>query len=440
MVKTVAMTALLSLGLLMQSPSAHAKDRLPDRWFEVEVILFTRTIAEDSIRETFEQKVKPIRYRRQRDLLSKFHYPDTRNLQRILGNCSVEQMLQPEPFQLEDWPTLPEEQPAIVQQELYETDLYSSDDPYQSVVEPELTAQLQPLEPFTLTMPEEAVVLPFDDPFGINHCEKDPFAIPRFWYETPEQAKVDYGMYPRVIIAGEKTYNNYVHLMSPANFKLREIYRTLRRQPDIRPILHTAWREPAGAEKYSRATRLYAGYDYTDKYDFQGQPIVEDALTPEPEPQGESSPSTNGHEVSVVDNIERLLAEVDKGAKINYRTQRIETVTAEQDDGPQPNEVREIDGLFRIYIDPFNYLHIVAEFNVRREVNAPLAGNDTMTVDLNAIAPEPVASSDAALQMDGDKVLKNYYFNQTRRVITRQLHYFDHPYMGLIVQIRRHGW
>ena len=32
--------------------------------------------------------------------------------------------------------------------------------------------------------------------------------------------------------------------------------------------------------------------------------------------------------------------------------------------------------------------------------------------------------------------LKTIRFEQNRRVISKEIHYFDHPYMGMIVQIR----
>jgi hypothetical protein len=57
---------------------------------------------------------------------------------------------------------------------------------------------------------------------------------------------------------------------------MRDIYRTLRRQPNTRPILHTAWRQPAGAKKRMRATHLYGGTDFSENYDFQGNPIIKD--------------------------------------------------------------------------------------------------------------------------------------------------------------------
>ena len=402
------------LLLTVSSPAVLAWDRLPDRWFEVEVILFTREIPENSIRESFDPKVKPITYRRNRDLLSKFHYPDTRRLHHIMGSCTAEEMIKPLPERI-----LPPGEHELAylkqQQQLLLPDDYEP---------PFDLANLDPVGPFEFTPEPEPVAMPFDDLLPVERCGPRGIKLPEIPMLPEAIAEVDYGMFPRVIISGEKTYNNYVHLISPPNFKLREIYRTLRRQPDIRPILHTAWREPAGAEKYSRATRLYAGYDYTGEFDFQGNPIDQNAeqtptpLEPNDEPLVEQTPQ------SVVDQIEQRLAMINNGARVNYHEQTIESLQPEADHTNDPRLVREIDGLFRIYIDPFNYLHIVADFNVRKAVEVPLAAGQ----------------NDGALITGPQVRLENFSFSQTRRVITKQLHYFDHPYMGMIVQIRRHGW
>ena len=405
------------LFTLLASPIVAAKE-IPTRWFEVEVIVFTRTIPQGSIREEFEQKVNPIRYRRIRDLLTKFHYPDIKALVQASALCSVEEMLQtPEP-KIPTTFTFSEPQPIKDELEL-EFDpiqidvaaLYND-----AFVTPDLTEIAPEIEKDCKGDPVE---------FSWN----DPYAFMRLDKYQDRNFDYHYDMYPRVIIAGEKRHNNYVHLMSPSNFKLREIYRTLRRQPDMRPILHTAWRQPAGALKYARATRLYAGIDYSQDYDFQGNPIDKDALlglTVQEQPLVAPEP------VNVVDNIERLLGLVDQGAKINYQTQQIEPLN-KVDNSKDPTEVREVDGLLKIYVDHRNYLHIDAEFNVRRE---GINQGKVVQADFSAfLDPQKTALSEPT-----DPLLNNYHFKQTRRVITQQLHYFDHPYMGLIVQIRRHGW
>lgn len=431
MIKRASATALLST-LILATPLNALAANIPSRWFEVEVIMFTRDTPSDSIREEFGQQVKPIRYHRNRDLLSRYHYPDIKHLFKTLslssGLCSPEARLMataPMP-RIEDVTTMP----AI--DETAEINADVQIEPIADFVAPDVT--------LIASKPKKSCLEPdpWFTPFAF--ITDDPYKHRSFDYH--------YDMYPRVIDAGEKYNDLRVHLMTKRNFRLREIYRTLRRQPNTRPILHTAWRQPAGAIKRMRATRLYGGIDFSEDYDFQGRPIVKDAVVLDKPDTNQPVSAVSKPAVSVVDNIERLLTLVDQGANINYQTQQIEpTVTI--DDVNDPDEVREIDGLFKIYVDVFNYLHIDAEFNIRREGVTELIQSqnriDTLlrnqpVDDSSAVLTSTLSDATAVDHEETPKVLNNYHFKQTRRVITKELHYFDHPYMGMIVQIRRWGW
>lgn len=444
---------MLSLGLHLPSGVANDNSAL-GRWFEVEVILFTREIPKDSIREEFTTSVSPITFRRTRDLLTKFHYPDIRPLFYHLGGCSVEDRLtnqlkrqyQQLPNHSELQRTFAHQSTQIAQQQINSAhQLFSSTDRNSADLKLDSadthTDTDKCGEPLTFTNWYRQLTYPLQP----RHQQRS------FAYH--------YDMYPRVIFTGEPSHDPYVHLASPANFQLREIYRTLRRQPDIRPILHTTWRQPGVSPGRSRATRLYAGHDFSQRFNFQGEPQSTNNMTSStapltdliflPETLGLENPSVSSDAIansavakptSVVDNIEQLLAQIEQGGTVDFHQHRIyQPQPQPQPQSEDPHQVREIDGLFRIYIDKFNYLHIDAEFNLRREVaietdKAPLAlqlGQSTPLSSTSVVDPlinRPLTR------------LANYHFKQKRRVISKQLHYFDHPYMGMIVQIRRYGW
>lgn len=435
------LTALLTTLLASTTP-ALANEGIPTRWFEVEVILFTHQTEESQLKEEFVQKPQPITYRRTRDLLSKYHFPDISHVKYPDFICDVEDLLpkKPEGFEF----VFDEPDPEVY--------IFSEFEQEQQ----RLLAEQTPPEPEPVpTMAQ--LTAPFEDPLAIAYLDKGPFidfvtdrpdCLSTPWIDIPmvdkDYNEYHYEMFPRVIVAGEKDVNPYVHSISPANFKLREIYRSMRRSSDLRPILHTAWREPAGAEGISRATRLYAGLDFSRRFDFQGNPKPQDELFVEgiEETIADTQPeSQEQNQSSIVDNIEKLLAMVDNGAKINYSEGTIET-EENQTDKANPDQVREVDGLFRIYVDPFNYLHIDAEFNVRKEVPAPVEQQSNSVVALLEKLDSETDKSVALTIEDGSEntLLKNYHFKQTRRVITKEVHYFDHPFMGMIVQIRRYGW
>lgn len=73
--------------------------------------------------------------------------------------------------------------------------------------------------------------------------------------------------------------------------------------------------------------------------------------------------------------------------------------------------VFELDGLFRVYLQ--HYLYIESEFLLREPVSGGADGSSL------------------------DTYLHQYPFKQKRRVKSGQIHYFDHPLMGMFVQIRR---
>ena len=63
------------------------------------------------------------------------------------------------------------------------------------------------------------------------------------------------------------------------------------------------------------------------------------------------------------------------------------------------------------------YLHIDSDLDFRAPITLRLPGETDV---------EP------------NNFLQSFHFDQLRRVISTQLHYFDHPLFGMVVQIRRY--
>ncbi|TPH15962.1 CsiV family protein [Litorilituus lipolyticus] len=115
---------------------------------------------------------------------------------------------------------------------------------------------------------------------------------------------------------------------------------------------------------------------------------------------------------------------------ISQLGQPIELLAQNNDDGltnvtPEALEVAimpeppmqnwELDGLFKVHLD--HYLYITADFNL-------------VTKDVNS-------NSQGTEHLDERSKSKQISFQQNRRVISGEVHYFDHPYIGMLVQIRR---
>lgn len=75
-----------------------------------------------------------------------------------------------------------------------------------------------------------------------------------------------------------------------------------------------------------------------------------------------------------------------------------------------------LDGFFKMHLD--HYLYITADFNV---LSQPL--DESTNITTNNMTSKPN--------------VKLINFSQNKRAITGEIHYFDHPYIGMIVQIRR---
>jgi len=79
-----------------------------------------------------------------------------------------------------------------------------------------------------------------------------------------------------------------------------------------------------------------------------------------------------------------------------------------------------LDGFVKVHVK--KYLHITANLSILNQTLAEQATNTLKANQTNTLAPE----------------IKTIRFQQDRRVISGEIHYFDHPYIGMIVQIRKH--
>jgi len=80
----------------------------------------------------------------------------------------------------------------------------------------------------------------------------------------------------------------------------------------------------------------------------------------------------------------------------------------------KPLQPWSLDGFLKVYLDG-RYLFITADFNIFNQDDIKIETEEGET----------------------NKQVKLINFSQNRRVITGEIHYFDHPYIGMVVQIRR---
>ena len=101
-----------------------------------------------------------------------------------------------------------------------------------------------------------------------------------------------------------------------------------------------------------------------------------------------------------------------------------------------------VDGNFKVYLDHYLFIDsqfIVSQKSVQEQIKLPLAPvqdsnileseNGVEIIDLNREAD--------TLENKQRIVIKEALFDQRRRLRSEEIHYLDHPLMGIIVQIRK---
>ncbi|REL27478.1 hypothetical protein DXX93_13525 [Thalassotalea euphylliae] len=255
----------------------------------------------------------------------------------------------------------------------------------------------------------------------------------------------------------EFVYSNSPYLIDADSLKLKDISLQLRRSKNFKPLLHLGWRQPLTNRKkpsLEPAIRIFAGEHYREQYrqaqaDHQsqlsakaiaeykreilgeeyltGQTDISDALTSDSAKNPEQAERlANIYQQLDTQNfsLESVLAELNKPhiTAVGIDRNRADTAEAKALAAPAPpNQDWLLDGLFRLHLN--HYLHITADFNVA----VPYSGEEK-----------------AEKYQDASEVSQNAFtfklipFSQNKRVISKEVHYFDHPYMGMVLQIRRY--
>ncbi|AEF03606.1 CsiV family protein [Alteromonas naphthalenivorans] len=95
----------------------------------------------------------------------------------------------------------------------------------------------------------------------------------------------------------------------------------------------------------------------------------------------------------------------------------------------------KVDGNMKVFLKYINrvpYLHIDSELFYRQPI--PVEGQAAASSSSSIIS----ASSNEDANATPEYQLVSLPFSEQRRVISNQLHYFDHPLFGMVVQIRRY--
>ena len=477
--------------------TANAQDN--DWWFEIEVLLFKRDRSAADIAEQFSPEFRVAQYYNPVDLLTPYLYPDVSLLRANLPQCEPESEPLPtiediiasyeeylaaqqalyadslDPFANEslqegenadDADVLDNEDQQQATDDLVtallEADALESDTAEYENLETEGLEEFAPdsleasrLRLAALTAAREAFEKDLAE--SLAFFDEQRFALPDF---IPNKIGLCLSELDNPIAAGEKPetwfatvtdmpvkINGIETLFAPSPYlipsdmlQLSELFRDISRQRNVSPLMHIGWRQQVlfGRDR-AKFVRLFAGHNFAERYAADGSPII---VPPEEAPIEAPIDDISTNDPFSVEYTESTEAIVEDAPLDIIETIRARLAdpnsVAKQDDEEETREptpenlildkLWELDGLFKVYLQYINrvpYLHIDSELNFR----SPLV----ITEDVTGFPlKQPVTDNVMDSQMF------NFEFSQLRRVISKQIHYFDHPLFGMVVQIRRH--
>ncbi|PKI02157.1 CsiV family protein [Glaciecola sp. 33A] len=198
---------------------------------------------------------------------------------------------------------------------------------------------------------------------------------------------------------------NNALLLDDNQLSLVDYAKKLFAQRDISALSHIAWRQPVFfGEENASFYRVFSGDKLT----------LPEASTPSYETLKQKyDPELK----SIIDQdsetfFAELKQQLSQAKAVNWENRS----SVQADDSVKTNsidDVWELDGKVKVYLKYINrvpYLHIESEFEFHE-------------FQLNSF---------------GEASIEQYPFKQRRRVISKQIHYFDHPKMGLIIRLQRY--
>jgi hypothetical protein len=267
---------------------------------------------------------------------------------------------------------------------------------------------------------------------------------------------------PEIINGIEWPQKRSASLLPTSTMYMSDLYEKIKKQRDITPILHLNWRQQVNfGRKNGQTIRLFAGENFAEQFDANGLLLVKDTdslfdslnqATDEPYiPEQELAKLSLEQQQAVFlrMNGSKTVAE-DFFARIDTALADDSAISFEQADGTSEQqsvkpdstilkELWQIDGGITVYLRNVGrvpYLHIDSDLDFRQPIFDPNK-NQLFAYPSNDGAELGVM---VVNQLQQPNYLQSVNFNQLRRVISKQVHYFDHPLFGMIVRINRYRW
>lgn len=429
-----------------------------DRWFEVEVILFNQLGDKSALKEQFPETSQLPQYKRVIDLLGSYLNPDIVSIKQKLPLCNaIATSYNLNQYQTSLPPLFHEKSLGDIENSVIMDEFSYQQGTENAALDTELNqknesalAQLAPskssIEAAQAKLAMQELVEAAEQAFEKTLPSYSNNADPRILCQIPEAtftefqnlpANFDYYGFqvdkmPLRIRASGSTFVNQTHLLGDDALQLQDVVKDLRYSKNFKPLLHVGWRQVARAKNKAVAVKMYAGDNFEKHFQdqlagFHKQQIENEnnESTFDDLSSIDSATLTQQKIIQIIDNINAVPEDTDTLLTSLDQQQDTENNAVPNDShtkkAPEaPIQPWFLDGFFNIHLK--HYLFITADFNVLDKTLAQLS--------TEAISQEGVYNETLVAQA------KPIRFKQNRRVISGEVHYFDHPYIGMIVQIR----
>ncbi len=480
LVRFIANTCLLALSSTSMCALA-APEKKSDRWFEVEVILFKQLGNKNNLKEQFLDDVNANtlpQYKRSVDLFTPYLQPDLTAIKQFIPLCNNTKGDSSFSLAKKKLTVLLPEQTHFIQQ-----------------------ANAFSYEPLVLTLSaaaeQKSVALTFD--WQTESLNSPLFSLSQicvyqqadFERILDKQQLANFSLdgfavtaLPKKLNASGTRSKSSPYLIADNALLLNDISKRLRWSKEFKPLLHFGWRQAGVTRTKAIPLKLFAGQHVENDYQqakqalndhqieliaaekqtkllFEQLKITDDVLASHdavpsalPKKESESEQAAANYYAQIKQQaLAQLFTDLDtfndnetlKGndtenplidAAIKQLSQQsiddlLTTNEITRNASEQPLNVANsslkppvkplqpwfLEGFFKLHLD--HYLYITADFNL-----------------LSNILQSNTAQSTSSIDAD-QEATKLINFSQNRRVISGEIHYFDHPYIGMIVQIRR---
>ncbi|WP_159084619.1 peptidoglycan binding protein CsiV [Dongshaea marina] len=247
-----------------------------------------------------------------------------------------------------------------------------------------------------------------------------------------------------------------VTLLSNQQLQLNRAFARISQDPSLTPLLHLGWRQPVYSKRRAQIWHIIGGNNLCpvlNQDDSQPNPLTTDNA---------ASQESEGMVSSVTENDGATTLEV--GSPDSSSSDEASSIPLIPAPSSDFHPCWSLDGTLRIYLR--HYLYIETDMLLREKSDQPptevnpledksgdttstQADDSTVTTQVSDVTSSsenepnttaaPVstpANHDLSPNGDGSWII-SYPMEQFRRVRSSEIHYFDHPLMGMIIQIRK---